>query len=91
MKQRTSRLSLKVAGIGLAILGFCTVLGSIGDVRASQPALSKSIVSVDRVSTGDYATIRVGRGIPDTKKCPRSNDGCETNLPPKPPAPSTPQ
>jgi len=77
MKQHNSCLSLKVAGLALALFGLSAVLGlgSIGEVQAGQQALSQSSAQADRVGTGDYA-IRVNRGSIE-RKCPRSADGCE--------------
>jgi len=78
MKQRTSCLSPKVAGIALALFGLCAVLGlgSIGETQAGQPTLSQSFAQADRAGTGDYDAIRVNRGTKE-RKCPRSVDGCE--------------
>ena len=91
-QQRNSCFFSKAACLALALsgLGCFLGLGFTGGAQASPLALSQSIASADRVGAGDYATIRVGRGISDSKKCPRSNDGCETYVPPKPPAPSAP-
>ena len=85
MKQHTSCLSPKIAGLALALFGFCAVsgLGSIGEVQAGQQALSQSFAWADRAGTGDYATTRVSRS-PGEKQCPRSADGCDKR-PPCPP------
>lgn len=77
MKLYTACLSPKVAGLALALFGFCAVsgLGSIGEVQAGQQALSQSFAWADRAGTGDYA-IRVNRGTTE-RKCPRGTDGCD--------------
>ena len=79
MKQHTSCLSPKIAGLALALFGFFAVLGlgSMGEAQAGQQALFQSFAQADRVGTGDYATTRVSRS-PGDKKCPRSADGCDT-------------
>jgi hypothetical protein len=91
-QQRSSLLSLKVAGLALALFGLSAVpgLGSIGGAQASPLSLTQSISSSVRVGAGDHAVILVGRGKNDSKRCPRSNDGCEKDLPPLPP-PTPPQ
>ncbi len=78
MKQHTSCLSPKVAGIALALFGISAIVGlaSIGEIQAGQQALSQSFTSVDRVGTGDYATTRVSRS-PGEKKCSRGSNGCD--------------
>jgi hypothetical protein len=85
MKQHTSCLSPKVAGLALALFGFCAVLGlgSIGEAQAGQQALSQSFAAADRVGTGGYDAIRVGRGSQD-QKCTRGSNDC-TKQPPCPP------
>lgn len=80
MKQQgNSCPSPKAAYMALALFGFCAVvgLGLTGEVQACQLALSQSFAPADRVRTGGYDAIRVGRGASDNKKCPRSNDGCD--------------
>jgi hypothetical protein len=79
MKQHTSCLSPKVAGMALAFFGFSAILGlgSIGEAQAGQPALFQSFVMVDRAGTGDYAATRVSRGSKDRKCSRSSNNNCE--------------
>jgi hypothetical protein len=81
MKQYTSSVSPKVAGITLALFGLCAVLGlgSIGEAQAGQPTLSQSFspfAQADRVGTRGYAATRVNRS-PGERKCPRSSNGCD--------------
>jgi hypothetical protein len=93
MKQsRNSCFSSTAACMALAFCGIGGFLGlgSTDNAQASPTVQSQSIASGNRVGASDYAVTLIGRGTPDTKRCPRSNDGCETNLPPKPPAPSAP-
>jgi len=80
MKQHTSYLFPKVAGLALALFGISAVLslGSMGEARAQagQQALSQSFLPADRVGTGDYQAIFAKRS-PGESKCPRSADGCD--------------
>ena len=82
-QQRSSPLSLKVAGLALALFGLSAIvgLGSIGEAQAGQQALSQSFAPADRA--GAHAATRVSRS-PGEKKCPRSSDGCDKR-PPCPP------
>ena len=91
MKRHTSSLSPKVAGLALALFGFSAILGlgSYGEAKASQQALSQSFAPADRIGTGDYAATRVNRGTKE-RKCPRSsNNGCQKDFAPKQPRPQT--
>ena len=76
-QQRSSPLSLKVAGLTLALFGFGSFLGVTGEVQASPPVLSQSsIAPADRAGSAADEVTRVNRGTKE-RKCPRSADGCE--------------
>ena len=89
--RRNSCLISKVAGMMLALLGLCGLLGLgwAGEAQASPLALPQTFAPAACVAAGDgcrtegtggYDAIRVNRGIPE-RKCPRSPNGCDKNPP----------
>ena len=81
-QQRNSCFPSKVAGMALALIGLCALLGLglTGEAQASSLAVTQSIAAADRGARGDYDATRVSRS-PGDKKCPRSSNGCDKTPP----------
>lgn len=93
-QQRNSCFPSKVAGMALALIGLCGLLGLglTGEAQASPLALSQAFAPAACMATGDgcrtggtggYDAIRINRGSQE-RKCPRGPNDCDKQ-PPCPP------